>query len=122
MGLIGKMSEAELQQLVAEACARLGLMHYHTYDSRRSDPGYPDSTIVGCRVLFRELKSRDGVLSPEQRRWGSRIERAGGDWALWRPVDWENATILNQLLALTTERTRVLWTAARYRCSTQPEP
>jgi len=98
------MSEAGLQRLVAEACQRLGLMHYHTYDSRRSDPGFPDSMIVGSRILFRELKSKDGKLSPDQRRWGSRIQAAGGDWAVWRPVDWENAVILTQLLAL-TERT-----------------
>lgn len=106
MGLIGKLSEVELQRLVAEASGRLGLAHYHTYDSRRSEPGFPDSTIVGSRILFREIKSRDGVLSPDQRRWGSRIERAGGDWSVWRPVDWANGTILNQLLAITTERAR----------------
>lgn len=95
------MTEAELQRLVAEACDRLGLLHYHTHDSRRSEPGFPDSVIVGPGgILFRELKSRDGKLSPEQRRWGSRIERAGGNWAVWRPVDWSAATITRQLLAL----------------------
>lgn len=94
------MSEAELQRLVAEACERLGLAHYHTYDSRRSEPGFPDSTIVGRRIIFRELKNADNRLSPDQRRWGSKIERAGGDWAVWRPVDWANGVILNQLLAI----------------------
>jgi len=94
------MSEAELQRLVAELCDRLGLAHYHTYDSRRSEPGFPDSVIIGSVILYRELKSRDGVLSPAQRRWGSRIERAGGDWCVWRPVDWQNMTILNQLMAI----------------------
>jgi hypothetical protein len=94
------MSEAELQRLVAELCARLGLAHYHTHDSRRSEPGFPDSVIIGSGILFRELKSRDGVLKPEQRRWGSRIERAGGDWAVWRPSDLLDGTILNQLLAI----------------------
>jgi hypothetical protein len=94
------MSEAELQRLVEELCARLGLSCYHTYDSRRSTPGFPDCVIVGERILFRELKSRDGVLTPEQRRWGSRITRAGGDWAVWRPVDWQNMTIMNQLLTI----------------------
>jgi hypothetical protein len=101
MPLTGKMTEAELQRVVEEACKRLGLLCYHTYDSRRSEPGFPDCTIVGSRIIYRELKSRDGKLSPDQRRWGSKIERAGGDWCVWRPVDWENAVILNQLLALT---------------------
>jgi hypothetical protein len=94
------MTEAELQRLVAEVCAHLGLLHYHPYDSRRSEPGYPDSTIVGTRILYRELKSRDGVLKPEQRRWGSRIAAAGGDWSVWRPVDWRSGVIENQLLEI----------------------
>jgi hypothetical protein len=86
------MTEAELQYMVAELCAELGLHHHHERDSRRQDeftvPGFPDSVIVGTEVLFRELKSKDGVLEPAQRRWGSRLERAGGDWAVWRPADW----------------------------------
>ena len=94
------MTEAELQRLVAELCARLGLAHYHTHDSRRSEPGFPDSVIIGNAVLFRELKSASGQLSPDQRRWGLRIERAGGNWAVWRPGDWTSGTITNQLLAV----------------------
>lgn len=95
------MSEAELQRLVDETCRRLGLMHYHTHDSRRSTAGFPDSVIVGPGgLLFRELKSQDGTLSPEQRRWGSRIEQAGADWSVWRPVDWRNLVIFNQLMAI----------------------
>lgn len=94
------MSEAELQRLVAELCARLGLAHYHTYDSRRSEPGFPDSVIIGSAILYRELKSRDGVLKPEQRRWGSRITRAGGDWCVWRPRDWDDGTIMRQLMEI----------------------
>jgi len=94
------MTEAELQRLVADRCARLGLAHYHTYDSRRSEPGFPDSVIMGTAILYRELKSATGVLKPEQRRWGRRIERAGGDWAVWRPADWHNGAILRQLLAI----------------------
>lgn len=94
------MTEADLQRLVAELCGRLGLAHYHTYDSRRSEPGFPDSVIVGNTILFRELKTATGKLSPEQRRWGSRIERAGGNWAVWRPADWHSGVITNQLLTV----------------------
>jgi len=99
------VTEAELQRLVAELCARLGLAHYHTYDSRRSEPGWPDSVIIGRKIIYRELKSRDGVLKPEQRRWGRVIERAGGDYAVWRPADWRDGTIMRQVLEI-TDRTR----------------
>lgn len=92
------MTEAELQNLVAELCAELRLLYYHTYDSRRSVPGFPDCVIVGKSVLFRELKSDSGLLHPVQRRWGSWIRRAGGDWCVWRPRDWRDGTIRRELL------------------------
>jgi len=64
-------------------------MVYHTHDSRRSEPGYPDVTVCGPRgVLFRELKAERGRLSPDQRVWLERLREAGGDAAVWRPVDW----------------------------------
>lgn len=94
------MTEQELQRLVADACRQLGLLHYHTYDSRRSEPGWPDSVIVGTRIIYRELKSARGELKPEQRRWGSRINRAGGDWSVWRPRDWDSGVIMSTLLEL----------------------
>ena len=94
------MTEAELQRLVADACAALRIAHYHCHDSRRSEPGFPDSVMVGTGILYRELKSAAGELRPDQRRWGSRLERAGGDWCVWRPRDWDDGTIMWQLAAI----------------------
>ena len=96
------MNETELQRLVAELCAELGLHHHHGPDSRRNlaVPGFPDSVIVGTDILFRELKSHNGILEPAQRRWGSRIMRAGGNWAIWRPADWHSGVIRYQLEAI----------------------
>lgn len=95
------MTEQELQDLVIMACRRMGLLYYHTHDSRRSEPGFPDLVIVGLSgILFRELKSRQGQLTPEQRRWGSRITAGRGNWAVWRPVDWQSGVIFGQLLDL----------------------
>jgi hypothetical protein len=101
------VTETQLQILVAELCAELGLHHYHARDSRLDDlavPGFPDSVIIGTEILFRELKSQDGILKPEQRRWGSRIQRAGGDWAVWRPADWQDRTILRKLVSIRPTR------------------
>jgi hypothetical protein len=100
------VTEAHLQAAIEAECGRLGLLHHHNPDSRRvKSSGFPDSVIVGPGgILYRELKDKYGRLSPEQRRWGSKITRAGGDWAVWRPADWEDGTITRQLLALARQR------------------
>ena len=52
--------------------------------------GWPDLVLVkGDRILFRELKTAAGQLSPEQREWRDTLVAAGADWALWRPRDWD---------------------------------
>lgn len=51
-------------------------------------PGFPD--IVACRgerLLFVELKSDKGTLSPEQRVWLAALGRASVERHVWRPRD-----------------------------------
>lgn len=94
------MSEADLQRLVLELCKRLDLPAYHTYDSRRCEPGFPDLVIVGRTILYRELKSATGTVTAEQRFWQSRIKAAGGDWDLWRPADWRSMRVFKELTGI----------------------
>ena len=75
----------------------LGLEGFHVRNSIGSRRGFPDWEIWGTRILHRELKSERGALSVDQRRVGSLITRAGGDWAVWRPADLLNGTITRQL-------------------------
>lgn len=57
-------------------------------------PGYVDLTIVGHgRLLHIELKAERGRLRPEQRIWRDEFQRAGADWRLWRPSDWQTGEI-----------------------------
>jgi len=61
---------------------------YHTFDSRRSAPGFPDLILLkGSRMLAVELKREDGRLSPEQRAWLVGLEAAGIEVDVWRPSD-----------------------------------
>jgi hypothetical protein len=55
------VSEATLLAKVMAEARRLGYLVYHTHDSRRSAPGFPDLVLCnGQRLLFVELKSRTG--------------------------------------------------------------
>ncbi len=68
---------------------------YHTHDSRRSVPGFPD--LVLCkpaseadeepgRVIFAELKRETGTLEPEQRLWLEALRGCPGvEVYVWKP-------------------------------------
>lgn len=94
------MTEAQLQAAVLGLCKLLGLLAYHTHDSRRSQPGYPDLTIAGSRVIFRELKSSTGRLRPEQAQWAQKLTAADADFAIWRPADLRSGRIQRELQAI----------------------
>ena len=98
------MSEDELQSLISGPksgmALQLGYLCYHTRDSRRSNPGFPDLCMVGNkRLIFAELKSETGKVTLEQQDWLNRldvIERKTKGVVvarLWRPSDWLDGTI-----------------------------
>lgn len=94
------MSEGQLQANVMDAVKTLGLLGYHTFDSRRSTPGFPDLVIVGARgVIYRELKTATGRVTPAQRHWITALRAAGQDADVWRPQDWPDR-ITRELRAL----------------------
>jgi Holliday junction resolvase len=64
------VTEKELQSTVIEAMEWKGWRVYHTYDSRRSQPGFPDVVAVrGGRLMFVEFKSEKGKVKREQVDW-----------------------------------------------------
>lgn len=64
------MTEKELQQSVLDLARARGWRCYHTFDSRRSEPGFPDAVLIrGERLLAIEFKSEKGKLTPEQQAW-----------------------------------------------------
>jgi len=90
-------SEAEWQASVLEAAHRFGWATFHVYDSRRSNPGFPDLVCVrehdaGVRLVFAELKVRNGRLREEQKTWMDLLGRVGGNVQaeVWRwPQSWD---------------------------------
>jgi hypothetical protein len=64
------MTEADLQSRIVDVAKMNGWRIYHTYDSRRSNPGFPDLCMVrGERLVFMELKADKGKVSPDQVMW-----------------------------------------------------
>lgn len=93
--LRARMTEAELQRNVVDLAALKGYLHYHTHDSRRSDPGFPDLVLVkGARLIFVELKSAKGKLTDDQAAWLRALRCVPGVEAhCWFPDQWLDGTI-----------------------------
>ncbi len=64
------LTEAQFQEKVTTRARARGWLVYHTYDSRRSAPGFPDLVLArDGRVMFVELKASSGRISAAQREW-----------------------------------------------------
>ncbi|WP_235929083.1 VRR-NUC domain-containing protein [Marisediminicola senii] len=95
------MTEDQLQRVVIAMAERLGFLVYHTHDSRRSQPGFPDLVLVHPArgmCLYRELKKQNGATRPDQKKWLAALTAAGQDAAIWRPSDWFSNAIDAELL------------------------
>ena len=90
---MGERGRGGLQERVRQLIERLRLEtgreieRYHTFNSRKSEPGFPDEVIVlPRRLIVAELKSERGRVTPDQRRW---LDAFGslcfGEVYLWRP-------------------------------------
>ena len=89
--------DAHLRALIKD----FGLHGHHERNSIGTEPGWPDWVILGRGgSLFRELKSQRGRLSPDQRRVGFALTRAGLDFDVWRPSDLLDGMIHRQLLTI----------------------
>jgi len=106
------ISEKSLQEAIIEYAEMQGWRVYHTYDSRRCTPGFPDLVMVRgghpARLIFAELKKEGGRVSAVQRTWLNALEDAATGGAgfkatedcrmnfevyVWRPKDWMDGTV-----------------------------
>lgn len=66
------MLEGALQANIMATLKLFGWRAYHTHDSRRSDPGFPDVCAVRARdgrLLFAELKRQKPKPTIPQQQW-----------------------------------------------------
>ena len=84
------MSERDFQASVLDLARWAGWRVFHTYNSRRSEPGYPDLCMVRRDVcLMIELKTDTGRVTAAQEGWLNALDAVPGiEAAIWRPRDW----------------------------------
>jgi hypothetical protein len=86
---VAAITEKHWQADVIEVATLFGWRTYHTFDSRRSAPGFPD--LVLCRpprFIVAELKTDTGRVGPRQREWLDDLAAcAGVEVYVWRPAD-----------------------------------
>lgn len=85
------VTERAWQQTILEAARALSWDCYHTFDSRRSAPGFPDLVCVrDGRLLAIEVKGPRGRVGEWQRYWLGQLGRVPGVTAMIAyPSDWD---------------------------------
>lgn len=94
------MTEAQLQKAVTDLCKLYGLRWHHQRISQLSKPGWPDLTIAGRSLLFRELKRETGHPTEAQLDWLHTLRKAGADADVWRPSDLASGRVQRELEAI----------------------
>lgn len=89
--------ERTFQKMVVDAARLMGYRQiYHTHNSKRSQPGFPDLVLVSTarkRTLFVELKTMTGKVSPHQEEWIGALREAGQEAVILRPSDWRSRRV-----------------------------
>jgi hypothetical protein len=72
--ILADVTEKDFQAQIVEAAQWLGWLVYHDFDSRRSEPGFPDLVLVGTganigRLIVIECKTEHGLVSAAQLKW-----------------------------------------------------
>ena len=101
------LSEKDFMESIVQLARQTGWMVYHTYDSRRSEAGFPDLVMTKHkRLVIAEIKTEKGKTSPAQDKWLETLRTARGvKEKLWRPSDWPE--IERTLGAITQDSTKI---------------
>ena len=92
--------EGAFQKDLVEYAVSCGWMVYHVGNTRGPTPvvygpGFPDLVMARTgNIIFAELKSPTGCMSPAQRDWAAELLglRRKNEWPrvyCWRPRDWD---------------------------------
>jgi len=89
--------EKHVQSAILDIARLLGWSAYHTFDSRKSQAGFPDLVLVRERVIFAEIKRAGERPRQSQLEWLNALARAGAEVYVWTEADYDEvASILSQ--------------------------
>ena len=85
------LTETDFQRTVIEMAEINRWLVYHTHDSRRSAPGFPDLVLArDGKLVFAELKTMGNYPSEAQNTWLTELQKAHPHVFVWRPCDWRD--------------------------------
>jgi hypothetical protein len=86
------LSERAFMQAVRREAVAEGWLFYHTFDSRRSAPGFVDCVMAkpGKPLLMWEVKVPGGVVTLAQQRWLAVLGQVTHvEAGVWTPDQWD---------------------------------
>ena len=85
------VTEQDFLQQVRDLARISGWRVFHCHDSRGSPSGFPDIVAVRqARLIYAELKSERGKLSPDQIEWLDDLRQVPGvEVFVWKPSSWD---------------------------------
>ena len=85
------ITERQFERQVKELASIYHWKYYHTWTSIHSPKGFVDVVMVrGDRLIFAELKSEKGKLTPYQQEWVDTLRDTGAEVFVWRPSDFNH--------------------------------
>lgn len=85
-----QLTEKQFQSQIVQLAKLFGWMVYHTHDSRRSEPGFPDLILLRRdQFIVAELKVGKNKPTPDQHRWLNAFRNVQASVFVWTPNDWQ---------------------------------
>ena len=86
-----KLTEKQFQTQIVQLAKMHGWWVYHTFDARKSEPGFPDLVLIRApEILFWELKTETGRMSKPQDEVLQMLVDCGMTAEVKRPRDWDS--------------------------------
>lgn len=85
-----QLKESDLREQIRDLCKVFGWKFHFTWLAIHSPKGFPDLVLRRPpRLIFAELKSDKGQLTPSQEDWITDLKACKQEVYVWRPKDFD---------------------------------